>query len=238
MNPGQNYNQGGPGFPGGPGGPPQRPPGMGPGFPGGPPQHPPGMGPGFPGGPGGPQQSHAPPSMGPGGPYGQGGNFGAGYGAPGPVSAQVTFQWVAAKNGKIPPNAVQGGVERDGKPLYVGRAFYKGGLHPGKCAPHLEDGGFAFGYGGKEVRLNEYFVLCGDASKLRWVEQTGSLRISNFRPLEAGHEADGEALYVAKAAYEGGQVVGKCGQHLKEGMTFSYGKKEKNSSSYMVLCIA
>ncbi|OMJ10437.1 hypothetical protein AYI70_g10334 [Smittium culicis] len=152
-----------------------------------------------------------------------------------PNSQQAAFQWVMATDGSIPPNAVQGGVEKDGTPLFIARSFYKGGLHPGKAGPHLEGGGFLIGYGGKEVKINEYFVLCGDASRLRWVEQHGILDISNFRPIEAGHEETGEPLFVAKTLYEGSQQIGKCGQHLKQGMSFSYGKKERNSSNYMVL---
>ncbi|KAI8321703.1 hypothetical protein GQ54DRAFT_250272, partial [Martensiomyces pterosporus] len=145
------------------------------------------------------------------------------------------FQWISASNGHIPPNAVQGGIEKDGKPLFVARTMYKGGLHPGKAAPHLEDGGCNIGWGHKEVAVSEYQVLCGDASKLRWVKQEGALNIQGFIPVQAGHEETGEPLYIAKTLVEGSQQLGKCAPHIKKGMSYPYGHKEKDTNDYMVL---
>ncbi|ORX69528.1 hypothetical protein DL89DRAFT_205938, partial [Linderina pennispora] len=143
--------------------------------------------------------------------------------------------WVSCSNGHIPPNAVQGGIERDGKPLFVARAMYKGGLHPGKAAPHLEDGGCNIGWGHKEITVSDYQVLCGDASRLRWVKQEGSLSIQGFVPVQAGHEESGEPLYIAKTLVDGSQQLGKCAPHIKKGMSYPYGHKERDASEYMVL---
>ncbi|OMH79424.1 hypothetical protein AX774_g7157 [Zancudomyces culisetae] len=151
------------------------------------------------------------------------------------ASKKPEFEWVPARDGYIPPNAVVGGTEIDGTPLYVGRVFYDGGLHPGKCGPHLEGGGFALGYDGKEIKLNKYFVLCGDASKLKWIEQNGNLMIIGFKPLEAGNEASGEPLYIARTEYNGGYQIGKCGEHIKEGIVFPYFKKERSEKKYTIL---
>ncbi|KAJ1939190.1 hypothetical protein EC988_007383, partial [Linderina pennispora] len=87
------------------------------------------------GGPGGP-----PPRQG--GPYGGPPPGGPQGGPPGGRASAGNhgFQWVSCSNGHIPPNAVQGGIERDGKPLFVARAMYKGGLHPGKAGPHIQKG--------------------------------------------------------------------------------------------------
>ncbi|ORX72426.1 hypothetical protein DL89DRAFT_291591 [Linderina pennispora] len=103
------------------------------------------------------------------------------------------FEWVAARDGAIPPRAIAGGVERDGRPLFIARAFFKGGLHPGKAAPHIQNGGFAMGWGGGEHNLNEYFVLCGNANAVQWVA--------------AGKEADGVPLFVAKANFQNSQQL-------------------------------
>ncbi|KAJ1838175.1 hypothetical protein LPJ57_011209, partial [Coemansia sp. RSA 486] len=99
----------------------QGPPGMGMG-PGGfvPPQH---GGNNSGGGSGGPNPNMRPgsgPNMGP----------GSGYSGARPqergANATRGLQWVNASNGQIPPQAVQGGVETDGTPLFVARAMYKG----------------------------------------------------------------------------------------------------------------
>ncbi|KAJ2550472.1 hypothetical protein EV175_004055 [Coemansia sp. RSA 1933] len=148
------------------------------------------------------------------------------------------LQWVSASNGHIPPNAVQGGIENDGTPLFVARAIYKGGLHPGKAGQHLENGGCNIGFGHKEVAVSEYQVLCGDASRLRWVRQDGPLIIQGFVPYPAGHEETGEPLYIAKTLYEGSQQLGKCAPHIKKGMSFPFGHKEKTTDNYMVLALA
>ncbi|KAJ1759326.1 hypothetical protein LPJ58_002325 [Coemansia sp. RSA 1591] len=116
--------------------------------------------------------------------------------------------------------------------------MYKGGLHPGKAGQHIQDGGCSIGWGHKEVNVREYQVLCGDASKLRWVKQEGALSVQGFKPVDAGHEETGEPLYVAKAMYDGSQQLGKCAPHIKKGMAFAYGHKERTTDEYMVLAHA
>ncbi|KAJ2757972.1 hypothetical protein IWQ56_006124 [Coemansia nantahalensis] len=150
-------------------------------------------------------------------------------------ASSIHPRWVSASNGVIPPDPVQGGMEKDGSPLFVARAMYKGGLHPGKMGKHIQDGGCCIGWGHKEINLGEYQVLCGDATQLRWVKQDGALQIQGFVPVEAGHEEEGEPLYVAKTLYEGSQQLGKCGPHIKKGMSFPYGHKERTTDTYMVL---
>ncbi|KAJ2358987.1 hypothetical protein IWW50_000291 [Coemansia erecta] len=151
---------------------------------------------------------------------------------------QRGLQWVSASNGHIPPNPVQGGIEKDGTPLFVGRTVYKGGLHPAKVGHHLENGGCNVGWGHKEVAVSEYQVLCGDASKLRWVKQHGPLEIAGFVPFPAGHEETGEPLYIAKTLHDGSQQLGKCAPHITKGMSFPFGHKERTTDDYMVLAYA
>ncbi|KAI8321595.1 hypothetical protein GQ54DRAFT_250918, partial [Martensiomyces pterosporus] len=145
------------------------------------------------------------------------------------------FQWVSASNSVIPPNAVQGGIEKDGRPLFIARAMYKGGLHPGKAAPHIQKGGCSIGWGHEEVNVSEYQVFCGDASNLRWVKQEGALSIQGFVPVQAGHEESGEPLYIGKTIVDGSQQIGKCAPHIKKGMAYPYAHKEKTTDDYMVL---
>ncbi|KAJ2506237.1 hypothetical protein GGI11_006735 [Coemansia sp. RSA 2049] len=223
--PPSNYGQGGP--PGAPGGRPQ-------GY-GGPSQGYVGSPQGY-GGP--PAQGHGGPAPGgrPGGPSASGPAANQGQqNVRGSANSSRGIQWVTTKNSQIPPNAVQGGAEKDGKPLFVARVIYKGGLHPGKAGEHIQGGGCSIGYGHKEVNLNEYQVLCGNAANLKWVEQENSLVVQGFNPVEGGYEESGEPLFIAKTLYDGSQQLGKCGAHIKHGMSFAYGHKEKTVDKYMVL---
>lgn len=66
-------------------------------------------------------------------------------------------RWVPGQNGQIPPRAVQAGQEANGRPLYVCRAQFKGGVHPGKIGPST--GSCNIGYGGTELTITNYAVL-------------------------------------------------------------------------------
>ncbi|KAJ2751002.1 hypothetical protein IWQ56_006947, partial [Coemansia nantahalensis] len=62
--------------------------------------------------------------------------------------------------------------------------------------------------------------------------------IHGFVPFPAGHEEAGEPLYVAKTHHEGSQQLGKCAPHIKHGMAFPYGHKERTTDTYLVLAYA
>ncbi|KAJ1807380.1 hypothetical protein LPJ56_004927 [Coemansia sp. RSA 2599] len=146
------------------------------------------------------------------------------------------LEWVRATNGDIPATGIAEGVERDGRPLFIARAFYKGGLHPGKAAPHLADGGFELSWGGRVLRLNEYFVLCGDINRARWVPVSGAVpSAGSLRLVDGGHEESGLPLYIAKAAYNGSLQLGKAGSHLPNGMSFAFDNAERYKKDYFVL---
>ena len=68
--------------------------------------------------------------------------------------------WVKASGGRVPDGAVVAGFEADGKPLYVARAAYNGGIHQGKV--RLEFGAANIPWGGKEVKVADYEVLVND----------------------------------------------------------------------------
>ncbi|KAJ1647030.1 hypothetical protein J3B02_000037 [Coemansia erecta] len=146
------------------------------------------------------------------------------------------LQWVRAENGAIPATGIAEGVERDGRPLFIARAFYKNGLHPGKAAPHLANGGFEFSWGGQACRLSEYFVLTGDINRTKWVPVSGAVpNDDSLRLVNGGHEENGRPLFIAKADHAGSLQLGKAGNHLHNGMSFAYGNKELYKKGYFVL---
>jgi hypothetical protein len=82
-------------------------------------------------------------------------------------------EWVPF-TGKIPANAVVGGME-NGKPIYVDRVPYKGGVHPGKVFDFESHGFFcAIGWNTK-VRLHGdgFEVLTAPANS---VESAGEMK--------------------------------------------------------------
>lgn len=69
-----------------------------------------------------------------------------------------TWEWVSTPG--IVANAIVGGKDNDGTPLYIARAYHEGSFHPGK----LRKGGkMYFSYGGKEIeKTANYQVLVAE----------------------------------------------------------------------------
>lgn len=66
--------------------------------------------------------------------------------------------WKDASDGANPDGAIVMGNEADGTPLFAARAQYDGGLQPGEVQTGF--GGAHVGYGGEEVTIPDYEVLC------------------------------------------------------------------------------
>lgn len=119
------------------------------------------------------------------------------------IATQVRHAaWMRAEGGQVPAGAFPYGEER-GRPLYVCRAPYAGGMHPGK----LVGTSCNFGYGGLEVQSPNYEVLVIP----QWIRNPGALPPG---ALHAGGEP-GRALFVCSARHNGGfhpgkLVDGKC----------------------------
>jgi hypothetical protein len=66
-------------------------------------------------------------------------------------------RWVPAVRGAVPPGSVAHGRERDGRPQYICRTTYDGGLHLGKVSPGSA-GCLIAAHGSAVVRVS-YHVL-------------------------------------------------------------------------------
>lgn len=56
---------------------------------------------------------------------------------------EITFflgcSWVhCTSDGPFPPNMVRGGIDRDGTPIFIGRAFHEGDMIPGKIKDNFQ----------------------------------------------------------------------------------------------------
>ncbi|KAI9208164.1 uncharacterized protein BJ171DRAFT_235573 [Polychytrium aggregatum] len=144
--------------------------------------------------------------------------------------------------GNIPANAVPGGFEVDGRPLFIARADIFGGLHPGKCGAHLK--GATVSYGDLEYHVVDYDVLVADgnfADHFIWVVCTGEFNPGPSGGTEpeymiAGYEAGtyGAPRYIIQGKHEGGVHPGKAGPGLPCGL-IPYGDKEVYCKTYRAL---
>ena len=67
------------------------------------------------------------------------------------------LSWERATNGHVPENALIAGREADGQVLFICRAKYNGGIHPGKIRAEFR--GCNIPWGGNEITMPEYEVL-------------------------------------------------------------------------------
>lgn len=91
----------------------------------------------------------------------------------------------------------------DGTIIYVGRAFHEGDTIPAKVMPSKNIAYIP--YNGQEIAKYEWQVLCG--SGFSWVSSA-----SGHVPPEAvtaGHQSNGEPLYVGRATINGALTTGK-----------------------------
>jgi len=127
-----------------------------------------------------------------------------------------SLRWVA--KGADATDAVQGG-EEDGHPLYVCRASYASGIHPGKVVA----GKCNIGYGGKEIVLANYEILVGSGA---WGEPR-----ANYRGAFVAGTEDGKSVYLCRTAFAGGVHPGKV---VAGNCNIGYGGKEKVMPKYEV----
>ena len=131
--------------------------------------------------------------------------------------------WVSASNGDIPSGSLSSGYESNGEKLYVCRASYKGGVHPGKVRKQF--GACNIGWGGMEVAVEQYetYVI--------WQQATHGEVPSSA--VVGGHESDGTKLYICRGNYQGGVHSGKV-RSAFNACNISWGGEEVKVNPYEV----
>jgi hypothetical protein len=88
---------------------------------------------------------------------------------------------------------------------------------------------------GKEVKLEQFQVLCGRSDALKWFPAEGHLNMQSLtsKPVEGGQEEDGDALFLAKANHENSTQVGQAGPTLN-GASIPLWGKEVSVAKYWV----
>ncbi|KAJ2931235.1 hypothetical protein H1R20_g5882, partial [Candolleomyces eurysporus] len=145
--------------------------------------------------------------------------------------------WVLNRGKSIPQGAIVVGQEHSWT-LYIGRAFHKGSITPGKASDVFKKGA-VIGYAHDEVHKDTYEILLGDMNGLKWVDTSGKLNVHALgkTPVDGGVDADGTPLYVARAQHKGVYHPGKCSEKLKAAF-IPYDGGEVEVSNYQVLCYA
>ena len=168
-----------------------------------------------------------------------------------PVAAPLLLLWVGSaeaanlawipydeqKNGgEVPMNAVPGGNEARGAPLYICRAKRDDGIHPGK----VFDGKCNVPWGGSEVVASEYQLLV-TTGKVDLVWRSGG----DLRSAVVGGQVGNKLLRVCRVAHRAGGIAGwlstDLGTHpgkLANGRCyFSYGGGELVRSDFEFLSV-
>jgi hypothetical protein len=146
---------------------------------------------------------------------------------PSPLPQKPCVQeWVSSNIAAIPPDAVIGGYEQSGEPLFICRAVYKGAAHIGKIRKGF--GGCKFGWGGQEITVPTYETMT-----LPWKKETnGDVDVSHGAV--CGGVENNQPLYICRANYQGGMHIGKLRKDFG-GCRISWGGKEIPVTDYEVL---
>jgi len=154
-------------------------------------------------------------------------------------------KWVTVSDGVFPSNAILGGQESDGRPLYVARAFVPGAdsYQCGKARPGLQPGLCLLPYDGSEQPYNTFEVLIGDSNTVTWVSCDGSnvdpasLHDGDghvLRAIEGGSSGTVNPLYVIQAPYSGSMTPG---EGTVNSVKIGYdGQVQTIHGSFKVLC--
>jgi len=121
------------------------------------------------------------------------------------ATSQVEWQKLARGKRTNLTKAFVAGKSVNGENIYVARANYNNGLHPGK----LHNDKVYIGWGGKEIEFNNAEVLIANRdAKLKWELWNGSVPSNS---IVGGYE-NGRNLYVCRASYKGDLIPGKIVQ--------------------------
>lgn len=138
--------------------------------------------------------------------------------------------WCKNDGDKVPDQATVGGGTAD-KPLYVGRAKYRGSLTPGSIDPIT--GRCNIAWGSNEHQKMDYEYLC-NCKRGRFVKsQTNHLPIGAIR---GGYSEYGEPLFIGRVKVNDVYIVGKI-QPSHSVCYIPYRGKEVAHKKYEVLVL-
>ena len=145
-----------------------------------------------------------------------------------------TLRWISGNDGSLPKDAVCGGTNFDGEPLYVARINLPSGPTPGKMAPSYRIA--HAGYGGEEHYSSNYEVLTNPKRKeLKWV---GFVKGSHppAGAVLGGHDKGCGDLYVGRVRRPDGMLLpGKVSYRYQTCYSSYAGREEEYTTDCDVL---
>jgi hypothetical protein len=136
-------------------------------------------------------------------------------------------EWVLAQGGVLPPNALIGGQNSNGQPLYICRVKFEGSIFPGMTGPSKT---CDISHEGKTYFFSKYKVLVGDGYSWAAVYE-GEIPFDAF---SFGEESQGNVRYICRGDVESHWYPGNISQTNK-GCSISYEGKAKTVYWYEVL---
>jgi len=128
------------------------------------------------------------------------------------LNAQVKWVKYPERGG----NYFEAGKASDGSSIYIARAAYNGGLHPGK----LHGNTVYIGWGGEEIEFSKGEILVPvPGAQLNWQKWNGS---APSNAIEGGYE-NNASLFICRASYSGDLIPGKI---VQGNCNISYGGQE------------
>ena len=146
------------------------------------------------------------------------------------------YRWVRSLSSS--DTAIVAGQEATGENLFLCRASYRGGIHPGKLVKNRCNIGFQ----GQELQINNYEILISDRSGFSNDSPNSipnpqnnpfswSSQVSMGSAFPVGSEY-GQTLYSCRVSYQNGIHPGKL---VENHCNFSFGGEEIRSLNYQIL---
>ena len=154
------------------------------------------------------------------------------------LNRAVNYNWVSSSNGSVMlSKMIQGGQNRNNIPLFLCRAKFNGGIHPGKINLKKHKG-CHIAWGGIEYEISnptnwEYAISAANSlANQRWQTRSGGAIPSSA--VKTGQEANGVFLYTCRAKFNSGIHPGKIHSEFG-GCNIPYGGREHTIFEYDVL---
>jgi hypothetical protein len=147
------------------------------------------------------------------------------------LAGSSCLQWVSAKDGLVPNNAIIGGQEPSW-PLYVCRAAVMGDTLPGKLIPQAV---CDLAYNNRELSMRDYEVLTGRSCPMQWENAPGGTVPSTA--VEGGTESN-KPVFICRTTVSvgtGGLHIGRSGAPTGNKCLISYGNRAYSYETFEVL---